>query len=156
MPFFVGEFKQTIDAKHRMVIPMGLRERMDPEKDGKQFLLVLAEDGHLWLYPDKAYRRVLERLDPSKLPDREAGENRLVFATARVVKPDKQGRVVLPEESIERGKLSPSVTLVGVFDHIEVWPRDEWEQHLAERLPEYGEVLARAAKKLRDRTTASE
>jgi DNA-binding transcriptional regulator/RsmH inhibitor MraZ len=37
------------------------------------------------------------------------------------------------------------VTLVGIFDHIELWPTDEWEQHVKDSLPSYGEVLYEAS-----------
>ena len=62
-------------------------------------------------------------------------------AMARPVKPDAQGRVVLPEKSMQRANVSDNVTLVGVFDHIEIWPTPEWEKHVAESLPAYGEAL---------------
>jgi DNA-binding transcriptional regulator/RsmH inhibitor MraZ len=57
--------------------------------------------------------------------------------------------VVLPEKSMQRAVISESVTLVGEFDHIEVWPTDEWERHVAESLPGYGEALYEAADRLR-------
>ena len=64
---------------------------------------------------------------------------------ARMVKPDSQGRVVLPEKSMQRAVVSDSVTLVGVFDHIEIWPTEEWESHVADSLETYGEVLYQAS-----------
>ena len=150
MAIFVGEFDQTIDAKHRLMIPAALRERMDPDKDGREFILVRAEDGHLWLYPDVAYGAILEQLNPLKVPVLEAGKVAMLFGMARTVRPDKQGRIVLPEKSMQRAVISDEVTLVGVLDHIEIWPRAAWEQHVEENLPVYGQVLHEAAGRLRD------
>src|SRR6056297_1508774 len=99
MATFVGEFEQSIDdAKHRLAICSALREQIDAEEDGKNFILVLGPDKHLWLYPDKYYRRLLASLKRSPLPDRQTRKIGLLFAMARVVKPDSQGRIVLPEK----------------------------------------------------------
>ena len=146
MALFVGEFEQTIDkAKHRLAISSALREQIDPEADGENFILVLGPDRHLWLYPEKYYRRLLASMKPSPLPDRQSQRIHLLTAMARVLKSDSQGRVTLPEKSLQRGIVSEAVTLVGVFDHVEIWPREEWERHVAESLPTYGEMLYAAS-----------
>jgi MraZ protein len=142
---FFGEFEQSIDAKHRLAISSALREQIVPEEDGKDFILVLGPDRHLWLYPDLYYRRLLATLKRSPLPDRQTRKIDLLFAMARPIKADAQGRVVVPEKSMQRAVVSEQVTLVGVFDHIEIWPSQEWERHVAEALPSYGEVLYEAS-----------
>lgn len=139
MAVFVGEFDQTIDPKNRLAIQSPLREQIDPSSDGSDFYLVLGPDRHLWLYPDGYYRSMLQRLQGNPFPSRRARKLDLLFALARVVKPDAQGRVVLPEKSRSRAVIAEDVTLVGKGDHIEIWPRDEWEQHVAGRLPTYGD-----------------
>jgi len=147
MALFVGEFEQSIDqAKHRLAISSALREQID-ETDGGNFILVLGPDRHLWLYPDQYYRRLLTSMKQSPLPDRQSRRMHLLTAMARVVKTDSQGRVVLPEKSLQRAVISQDVTLVGVFDHIEIWPREEWERHVDEALPTYGEMLYEASER---------
>lgn len=146
MALFVGEFEQSIDsAKHRLAISSALRDQIDTEADGESFILVLGPDRHLWLYPDAYYRRLLTSMKRSPLPARQSGRLHLLTAMARVVKMDSQGRIVLPEKSMSRATVSEQVTLVGAFDHVEIWPRDEWERHVAEALPSYGEMLYQAS-----------
>lgn len=148
MALFVGEFEQAVDpAKHRLAISSALREQIDPETDGKNFILVLGPDRHLWLYPDAYYRRLLATMKRSPLPDRQSRRTHLLTALARVLNSDSQGRVVLPDKSMRRATISEQVTLVGVFDHIEIWPREEWENHVAEALPSYGEMLYEASER---------
>jgi len=144
----IGEYEATLDAKHRLAIPSALRDQIVPAEDGKSFILVLGPDHHLWLYPDEYYRRLLASLKRSPLPDRRTRRIDLLFAMARPVKPDAQGRVVLPEKSMQRATVSDRVTLAGVFDHIEIWPAEEWERHVEESLPSYGEVLYEASDRL--------
>lgn len=148
MALFVGEFEQTVDAKHRMAIPSALRESMDPQDDGADFILLLGPDRHLWLYPDKLYKRMLSALKHSPLPSRQSRQTDLLFAMARLVKMDAQGRLVLPEKSMQRAVIADQVTLIGQNDHIEIWPSEEWERHVSASLPMYGEALYEAADRL--------
>ncbi len=140
MALFVGEFDQTIDAvKHRLAIPTALREQIVPDEDGNEFYLILGPDRHLWLYPDKYYRKLLATLERSPIPSRKNQKGDLLFAFARVLKPDSQGRVVLPEKALQRATVSDRITLVGKGDHIELWPTDEWERYVEEALQRYSD-----------------
>jgi len=141
MALFVGEFDQVLDEKRRLAVPAALREQIDPQTDGEGFFLVLGADRHLWLYPDGYYRQLMSSLKRSPLPTRSGRKMSLLFAMARQLKPDKQGRVVLPDKSLQRADVDTEVTLVGHDDHIEIWPRRQWEAFIAEHLPTYGETL---------------
>lgn len=148
MALFVGEFEQVIDAKHRLAISSALREQMDLSEDGKNFILMLGPDRHLWLYPDLYYRKLLATLKRSPLPSREQRNIDLFFAMARFLKPDGQGRVVLPEKSMQRAVVENQATLVGNNDHIEIWPTGEWNSRVEAELANYGNMLYEAADKL--------
>lgn len=149
MPFFTGEHEQTIGAKRRLAINSALREEQRAE-DGEQYYLVLGPDKHLWLYPDDYYRRLASTMKRSLLPSRQMAKMSMFFAMARLLKPDAQGRVVLPEKSLQRAKLESvsSVTLAGKGDHIEIWPTDEWESHVGDALGSYEDMLYEAAERL--------
>lgn len=149
MALFVGEFEQSLDSKHRLAICAALREQVDGEEDGRNFFLVLGPERHLWLYPELYYRRLVASMQRGPLPSRQTRKIDLLFAMARVVKPDAQGRIVLPERSMQRARVSDRLTLVGVFDHIELWPTEQWEQHVDEALPSYGEMLYEASERMR-------
>ena len=148
MAFLFGEFEQMIDSKRRMAITAGLRELIDPEEDGRSFILVLGPDRHLWLYPDLYYRRLMATMKRSPLPSRQHRKIDLLFGMARLLKPDSQGRVVLPEKSMQRAVISERVTLVGNNDHIEIWPADAWNARVDEELATYGEMLYEASERL--------
>ena len=141
MALFVGEFDQGIDDKRRLAVPSALRDQIDPDVDGEGFFLVLGADRHLWLYPDGYYRHLTAQLKRTPLPTRSGRKLGLFFAMARRLSPDKQGRVVLPEKSVHRATIDRQVTLVGHDDHIEIWPRREWDEFVQEQLPNYGESL---------------
>jgi len=148
MALFVGEFDVTIDDKRRLGVPAALREQIDPAADGSGFFLVLGVDRHLWLYPDAYYRKLTATLKRSVLPTRSGRKIGLLFAMARYLKADKQGRVVLPEKSIQRAAVDEQVTLVGHDDHIEIWPTGEWEAFVQDQLPTYAESLLEMGEQL--------
>ena len=151
MPFFTGEHEQTIGAKRRLAINSALREEQQMG-DGDQYYLVLGPDKHLWLYPDEYYRRLATSMKRSLLPSRQVAKMSMFFAMARLLKPDAQGRVVLPEKSLQRAKLDvvENVTLVGKGDHIEIWPTNEWEAFVGDALGSYEDMLYEAAERLED------
>jgi MraZ protein len=148
MALFVGEFETTIDGKHRLAISSEFRQLMLPEQDGETFFLTLGPDRHLRLYPDASYRRLMDKLKRSPLPSRTAGELTMYFATARQVKPDAQGRIVLPEKSMSRAIIAEKVTIVGNDDHLEIWPTEEWDKYMNERMASYGKNLLEVSDRL--------
>lgn len=149
MPFFTGEHETAIGAKRRLAINSALRDEQLPE-DGEQYYLVLGPDKHLWLYPDGYYRRLASSMKRSLLPSRQVSKMSLFFAMARLLKPDSQGRVVLPEKSLQRAGLDKveKVTLVGKGDHVEIWPSEAWEAFVEASMPSYEDMLYEAADRL--------
>lgn len=148
MPYFVGEFEQMIDDKRRLSISNALRDLMNPDTDGTSFFLVLGKGGHLWLYPDLYFKRLMRKMRRSALPVDEREKINLWYATARLLKPDSQGRVVLPEKSMQRAVVDKSVTLVGNGDRIEIWPTAEHEKRLPSDWSGLDELLDGAADQL--------
>ena len=155
MAFFFGDYEQTIDAKRRLSIVSQLRDLVDVETDGSAFILFLSPDGHLWLYPDQYYKRLIATIRQSPLPSKNQRKAALFFAMARPIRCDGQGRVVLPEKSMERANITSKVTLVGNNDHIEIWPRKEWESYLQRELPLMGERLEEFAPQFAPDATTS-
>ena len=146
MPFFTGEHDSQIGAKRRLAISSALREEIDPE-DGNLYYLVLGPDRKLWLYPNVYYRKLAAKMKRSLLPTKQTRSLSLFFAMARLLKPDSQGRVVLPEKSLQRAGLEKvkKVTLVGDGDHFVLWPADDWEKHVQESMDSYEDMLNQAA-----------
>jgi MraZ protein len=147
MALLVGEFECLMDAKHRLAISSAFRDGVDPQQDGKDWVLLLGPDMHLWLYPDKLYERMLGNLRKAPLASRDSGLLTFVFAMARKLTADSQGRIVLPEKSLGRARVAENVTLVGGNDHIEIWPTAEWEQHVQRQLQNYPELFYQAAER---------
>ena len=158
MADFFGEHEQTIDSKRRLPITAALREWTDPGKDGANFVLLQGPNDCPWLYPDLYFRRLVKMVKRSPLSNDEHRKIAVQFAQARLLKPDAQGRVVLPADRTEQAGLSNDVVLLGIDDHIEIWNRQAWQATLEDRNKErskLGDVLLDASRRLESESVAS-
>ena len=57
---------------------------------------------------------------------------RYFFASAAAAELDKQGRVPVPTALTEAAGLGREVVVAGVYDHLEIWNRAAWREHLRE------------------------
>ncbi len=149
MATFYGNHVQTIDSKRRLPITAAFRELIDAEQDGCGFVMLLWPDGRLRLYPNKYYVRLIasaRRKSPSAAEFRKMAE---FLSEGHTLKPDAQGRVVLPADVIAEAKLPDEVVLRGIDDHIELWRVEEWKAKRAVNdMPDMDEMLHQAAQSL--------
>jgi len=121
---FLGQHRYQMDAKGRIALPSRFLDAF-----GKSMLLILGRDAGLWAYAEEDWHRVTERIDSSPLSTREERNRaRTLFGHAERVNVDGQGRVVIPQFLRERARLSDVVVVLGVSDHLEIWPGDEWDR----------------------------
>lgn len=140
---FFGEYEHAVDDKSRLTLPARFRAAL---ADG--VFLAKGLDGSVDVYPRGTWHRnVVARigdLDPL-LPETRVLQ-RHFFGGASEDVPDKQGRVHLPAPLVRHGGLTKEVTVVGNYDHLEIWDRAAWAArqegsegsagHAAERLAE--------------------
>jgi len=58
--------------------------------------------------------------------------HRFFFAGASEAEPDKQGRVMLPTTLAKNAGIGREVVVAGVRDHLEIWDRAAWNNHVKE------------------------
>jgi MraZ protein len=125
---FLGEYEHTIDDKNRLTLPARFRE---PLAGG--VVVTRGLDACLDVYPRDDWNRLVEaRLAPLDPFSREARElKRFFFTGAAEAELDKQGRVLVPPRLLERASIEREVVVAGVHDHLEIWDRRAWGDHLA-------------------------
>ena len=149
MAIFYGNHEQTIDAKRRLPITAALREFIDCERDGSSFSALIWAEGHLRLYPREYYLRLIGQSLEKSTSSAEHEAMAQLYQRACTLRPDAQGRVVLPEKLIADAGLSNEVILRGINDHIEVWPLAEWRAASeAVDVADVNEIAFRAAQQL--------
>ena len=123
----LGEYAHTLDEKNRLTLPAKFR---DSFVDGG--VVTRGLDGCLYLFArpqwDDLVAGRLAELDP--LLEETRLMNRYFFSGAAEAEPDKQGRINVPAALIEHARLGREVVVAGVHDHLEIWDRAVWREHL--------------------------
>lgn len=149
-PVLFGEYELNIDEKNRLLIPSEVRRSVNVEEFGEGYFLVIGINRLPWLYPERYYEQLVTRAPADITPEQDLlAFDQLHFAMASRIDPDKQGRVLLPDKILKRGKINKEVTLIGARDHLELWNRADWEAR-REELERRGPEIAVAAKRARE------
>ncbi len=114
---FLGEYQHSLDAKGRVILPAKFRDQLEGGA-----VMARALDGCLAVYPVAEFDRVARKLQEA----RERGPHerqaaRSYFLGAVEIAPDKQGRVAIPQTLRDYAHLDRDVTVIGGWDHIEIW-----------------------------------
>lgn len=127
---FVGEFRHTIDAKNRMVIPSKFRAFITDPEDRKGFFVMaspVSTEHCLRLYTMSGWKKLAHTLrlkaDEAKDPARYL---RFFASRAEFAAIDAQSRVVIPQKLMDYAGQEKEVLMVGNYDWIEVWNVGEY------------------------------
>jgi MraZ protein len=118
----LGEHEHSLDDKNRLTLPAKLRSAFS-----EGVILTAGLDGCLYAYPRAEWEVLAERirnLDP--LAEGSRVMRRVFFGAAAQGELDRQGRMVIPAPLLTRAKLERDVTVLGVWDHLEIWDRAAW------------------------------
>jgi MraZ protein len=125
----LGEFEHTIDDKNRLTLPAKFRQALSGG-----LVITRGMDGCLYCYPHAEWERMvtgrLAGLDPLSKEGRVM--HRYFFAGASEAAPDKQGRVMVPGALAKSAGIGREVVIAGVGDHLEIWDRAAWADHVKE------------------------
>ncbi len=129
-PVFFGEFELLLDSKNRLLVPVEVRRRVSQEHGNEAFFLVAGSQNRVpWLFPERYYEFLATQGRQSLLPDPNATAfYRMAFGMASLQTVDSIGRVLIPARTVDKTliKDEKDLTLVGVWDHLELWPRQAW------------------------------
>lgn len=145
MPNLTGRYFHAIDAKSRLTIPARLRDAINPREEGYGFVATSTFDNVLYLYTPRSYEEVAPEFDASSQTDPDVRNyQRVTYGLSEDLEMDRMGRVLIPEHLVAECGLSKEVVIVGVKDHMEVWPRDRWEAFVEEQKATRHELAKRA------------
>ena len=106
---FYGSYKNTLDAKGRLIVPKQFREQL-----GAEFMITRGLDGCLFAYPMDEWADFEEKLSKLPLTNKKARTVVRFFAAgATKCEMDKQGRVLIPENLREFAGMLKDVVVEG-------------------------------------------
>lgn len=121
---FLGEFIHILDSKGRLTIPAKFRADLD-----EGLVVTRGIDRCLVVFPIDEWRQLAGQVSGLQMTDRRARAfQRLLFANASDLLPDKQGRILIPPRLREYAKLDGEVVVAGINTRVEVWSAEAWNQ----------------------------
>ena len=119
---FLGNFAHTIDDKGRLTIPAKFRDELEGG-----IVITRGLDGCLWAYPRYEWEKFAEKI--SQIPStNQAVRNfvRFMFSSAFDSIPDRQGRVIIPQNLRDYAGIENEATVIGVMNRVEIWNPAKW------------------------------
>jgi MraZ protein len=135
---FMGSYKNSIDAKYRMIVPAKYREEL-----GLKCVITQGIDRCLYIYPMAEWENFAEKL--KQLPKADTRARNFVrhfYGNAEECEIDRQGRVTIPQALRDYGNISKELLTIGDGEKIEVWSREIWKEDQAANQMD-GEDIAR-------------
>lgn len=124
---FLGKYAHTLDDKGRLTLPAKFRARL---VDG--LVLTSGIEKCLVVYPMEAFQPLFEKISALSMADLNANIlRRKLFEYANDMVPDKQNRVLLPQELRDYAGITTEAIVVGVGKWIEIWGPDGWKAQQA-------------------------
>jgi MraZ protein len=140
---FTGQYFFAIDKKSRLTIPQKLRAAINRSKEGYDLVACVGYDSLLYLYTQRDYELNAPKFDAkAQTNPRVRNYLRIKYGLKEDLEIDSLGRVLIPESMLKHFGLSREVALIGVDDHMEVWPRDRWNEHVKKELEVFDETAA--------------
>lgn len=143
---FAGEFSCKLDDKGRFAVPASLRDRFAlPGNPAvrKAVLVKSQQEPCLWLFPLPHWSALLE-LQQQRLSE---GESRLFmhYMVSDVIELeiDRASRLLIPRKMREDTGIEEDVVLLGMYDRLEVWGSNAWQQHLRQLEEEHELALGK-------------
>ena len=145
----LGHHEMTIDDKGRLLVPVDVRKRLEADGESDE-LILMNMAGRAQLYPARYQLARFATIKVGIFPTPK--EQRLMlafFGRSSRLSWDKAGRILLSPRLLETFKLQrdQEVTLVCNGDHMQLWPREEWEadqDSLSEEMPDLMTLLGPA------------
>ncbi len=135
----IGEYSHSIDSKKRIFIPVDFRVT-------KTWVLTAGLERCLFLFPDKEWERITERIKNLPLTKKNARSFlRVLLSRAKILSCDVQGRIILPDKLIEYAEIKKSCTVIGMLNRVELWDPEKWAEYFNKSEKDYAELAENIA-----------
>ena len=98
-------------------------------------MLTKGLDNCLFCYSMEEWARLEEKINSLPL-SKSRGMQRFFFAGAVEAEPDKQGRILIPQNLRDYAHLDKDIMVIGASNRAEIWDKQAYEQSCAELTPD--------------------
>ena len=156
--FVLGEFRRSLDDRHRLSIPSELLEAL-PQDARAKYILAKERPGALSLWHaddwsgqlEKEIELVRAKMEAGHLRDRTSDVQllgRLLSTRHRDVQLAGRGRLSIPEGFREFLGIEPGgdALVIGAAVCVEIWEPATWMDYLNDQIPTFGRLVEELAK----------
>ena len=123
---FQGDFRHSLDAKGRVIMPAKFREEL-----GNKFYITRGMDKNLQIYSCEEWEKLYQKLTTLPMIDRNSRALKHLFISGCVeCEADKQGRILIPQSLRMYASLDRDVAIVGDGEKVEIWNAAKWDAYL--------------------------
>ncbi|GLU42540.1 MULTISPECIES: division/cell wall cluster transcriptional repressor MraZ [Flavobacteriaceae] len=142
MTHIIGQHDCKADTKGRVLLPISLKNQLLPVlKDGFVIKRSVFQQC-LELYPKQEFDVLMQKvMKKSKINRKyDAFVRNFVAGMKEVTIDGDSGRLQIPKNLVDYAKIDKEVVLNAVFDKIEIWNKDMYEEVLAEGEKDYADL----------------
>lgn len=133
----IGEFQQKVGDKKRVAIPSSFRKELKG-----QLYITRGYEQSLVIVDEVRWTNLTSQIVQGSMINNSVRQtSRILIGGAREIKPDAQGRFVLPDNLFEYAEVCADIVWVGLINWIELWSLDRWNQQL-QYLEKHGGEIA--------------
>lgn len=119
---FFGQFNHILDDKNRLMIPRRMRDEA-----GIKLFILRGFDGCLSVYKAISFENIVKNISTLPFNQKDSRDYiRNQLASAYEIDVDKQGRIQIPTQIMNKYQISKEVVVIGVGDHFEIWNADKY------------------------------
>jgi MraZ protein len=128
---FIGSYRHQVDSKGRVAVPAQLRKGLPPGS-----VVAIGAEGRLVIRPPDEWSSMEQRFRlTADTPAEERRYLRALYASAREVELDAQGRLLLIDEHRRWAGVGDRAVFVGLGNVVEVVGEETWERENADLDP---------------------
>ena len=123
---FYGEYSHGVDRKGRIILPAKFRD-LCKENGIEKFFITRGLDKCIFMFTEEEWRVQEQKFKNMPFTKQESRSfNRLFFSGADDVRPDKQGRFIIPTYLKEYAGIKRDTVIIGISNRIEIWDKSCW------------------------------
>ncbi|MFA6378728.1 MAG: division/cell wall cluster transcriptional repressor MraZ [Candidatus Omnitrophota bacterium] len=125
---FYGEHNHSIDRKGRLILPARFRE-IAKENSIERFFLTRGLDKCIFMFSEYEWTTQEQKFKSMSFTKKESRSfNRMFFSGAVDIRPDRQGRFIIPQYLKDFAGINKDVMVIGISSRIEIWDQKTWSQ----------------------------
>ncbi len=146
----IGQYSSKISKKRRVAVPFKFRQQL-----GEVFILTRWYENCLALVSISEWNLLVKKLigEAKGITEPVRDTDRFLLGLAFELKPDEQGRVIIPEKLAEFAGIKEGVVFIGLGNRVEVWDEENWvkkEDEVQKHASEYIEKITKQTRKVGD------